>query len=82
MDILYTLIPLSVVLVFLIIGVLAWAVHAGQFEDLDVEASRIIDDGPPVGDPRNPLLRRALDLDQGESAANPPPSSVGARSTF
>ncbi len=82
MDILYTLIPLSVVLVFLIIGILAWAVHAGQFEDLDVEANRIVADDPPIGDPRNPLLRRALDLDQGGSTDETPPSPARARSSF
>ena len=75
MDILYTLIPLSVVLVFLIIVVLGWAVHGGQFEDLDVEAARIIDDDTArIGDPRNPLLRRVLDVDQDPPAADRKPS--------
>lgn len=74
MDILYTLIPLSVVLVFLVIVVLGWAVNSGQFEDLDIEAARIIDDDPvPVGDTRNPLLRRALDVDQGARTTNRKP---------
>jgi len=44
MDILYLLIPLSVVLVFLIGGVLWWAVHHGQFEDLEGPAQRILMD--------------------------------------
>lgn len=48
MDILYTLIPLSVVLVLLIIGVLAWAVQAGQFDHLDGEAQRVVDDDDAV----------------------------------
>ena len=43
MDILYLLIPLSVVLVFLIIGVFAWAVNSGQFDDLEREGERILD---------------------------------------
>lgn len=52
MDILYTLIPLSVVLVFAILAALAWAVHAGQFEDLDTEAERILlDDDRPSAAP-------------------------------
>jgi cbb3-type cytochrome oxidase maturation protein len=42
MDILFLLIPLSVVLVFLIIGVFAWAVHSGQFDDLEREGERIL----------------------------------------
>lgn len=48
MDILYTLIPLSILLVFAILGALAWAVHAGQFEDLDAEAERILLDDLPA----------------------------------
>ena len=52
MDILYTLIPLSVVLVFAILAALAWAVYAGQFEDLDAEAERILlDDDRPSAAP-------------------------------
>jgi len=44
MDILYLLVPLSAVLVLAIIGVFAWALHRGQFEDLDREAVRILDE--------------------------------------
>jgi len=43
MDILYLLIPLSALLVLLILGVFAWAVQRGQFEDLDDAAVRILD---------------------------------------
>ena len=42
MDILFLLIPLSVVLVFLIIAVFAWAIHSGQFDDLEREGERIL----------------------------------------
>ena len=42
MDILFLLIPLSVLLAFSVMGVLAWAVWAGQFEELDNEAERIL----------------------------------------
>ncbi len=42
MDILFLLVPLSVVLVLLIIGVFAWAVSAGQFDDLEHEGARIL----------------------------------------
>ena len=41
MDILYLLIPLSVALVFFILGGLWWAIHRGQFEDIEVEGERI-----------------------------------------
>ena len=43
MDILYLLIPLSAVLVLLILGVFGWAVHHGQFEDLEREGARILE---------------------------------------
>ena len=42
MDILYLLIPLSTALVLLILGVFAWALHRGQFEDLEREGERIL----------------------------------------
>jgi cbb3-type cytochrome oxidase maturation protein len=42
MDILYMLIPLSVVLVFAVIGIFAWALHGGQFDDLEREGERIL----------------------------------------
>ncbi len=44
MESLFLLIPLSVVLVLLIGAVLAWAVLSGQFEDLETEGQRILDD--------------------------------------
>ena len=36
------LIPLSVLLVFAVIGVFAWALNAGQFDDLEREGERIL----------------------------------------
>jgi cbb3-type cytochrome oxidase maturation protein len=47
MDILYLLIPLSAVLVLLIIGVFGWAVHKGQFEDVEREGERILHSEDP-----------------------------------
>ncbi|AQZ98814.1 cbb3-type cytochrome oxidase assembly protein CcoS [Comamonas kerstersii] len=44
MDILYLLIPLSVVLVLVIAGGLWWAIYRGQFESVDQEAERILRD--------------------------------------
>jgi len=49
-DILYLLIPLSLVLVFLIGAVFWWAVDGGQFDDLEGPAHRILqDDDRPAG---------------------------------
>ena len=47
MDILYLLVPLSVVLVLAILAVFGWAVHADQFDDLDREGERIVAEPPP-----------------------------------
>lgn len=50
MDILYLLIPLSLVFVALIAVVFLWAVRSGQFEDMEGPAHRILldDDLPPA----------------------------------
>ena len=53
MDILFLLIPLSVVLV-LLIGVVLWmALRSGQFDDLEGPGMKILldDDTPPGGKP-------------------------------
>ena len=43
MDILYLLIPLSAVLVLGIIGVFAWALNGGQFDDLEQHGEQIFE---------------------------------------
>jgi cbb3-type cytochrome oxidase maturation protein len=47
MDILFLLIPLSSLLVLAILGVFAWALHDGQFDDLQREGERILGDDVP-----------------------------------
>ena len=42
MDILFLLIPLSVVLVLVILAGLWWAIHTGQFEAVEQEGERIL----------------------------------------
>ncbi|RZS46725.1 cbb3-type cytochrome oxidase assembly protein CcoS [Sphaerotilus mobilis] len=44
MDILYLLIPLSVLLVFGILAMFAWALKSGQFDDLEREGLRLLGD--------------------------------------
>lgn len=53
MEILYLLIPLSLVLVLLVGVTFWWAVKAGQFEDLEGPAYRVVmdDDTPPQAAP-------------------------------
>ncbi len=42
MEILYVLIPVSVLLVLAVLAVLGWAVNSGQFEDIEQEGLRIL----------------------------------------
>jgi cbb3-type cytochrome oxidase maturation protein len=51
MDILYLLIPLSAALVLGIIGVFAWALHSGQFDDLEQHGEQILNNDRPPVDP-------------------------------
>lgn len=42
MDVLYLLIPLSILLVFAIIGIFWWALNAGQFDNIEREGARVL----------------------------------------
>ncbi|WP_225784311.1 cbb3-type cytochrome oxidase assembly protein CcoS [Xenophilus sp. Marseille-Q4582] len=42
MDILFVLVPLSVLLVLAIIAALWWTVERGQFDDIEKEGERIL----------------------------------------
>jgi cbb3-type cytochrome oxidase maturation protein len=53
MNSLYLLIPISLVLVLLIGGLLAWAVLTGQLENLEAEGARILDEDEDTS-PRKP----------------------------
>jgi len=50
MDILYLLIPISLIIVAIAVWVFMWAIRSGQYEDLEGPAYRILmdDDDPPV----------------------------------
>lgn len=54
MEILYLLIPLSVVLVFLIGISFWWSLKSGQFEDLEGPAYRILRDDDSVVEDKEP----------------------------
>jgi cbb3-type cytochrome oxidase maturation protein len=47
MDILYLLIPVSLVIVFAIGGIFWWAISSGQFDELDREGRSVVDDEEP-----------------------------------
>lgn len=44
MDILFLLIPFSVGLVLMVLAALYWAVERGQFDDVEREGERILND--------------------------------------
>ena len=48
MEIIYLLIPVSLILVGLIVWIFLWAVRSGQFDDMEGPAHQILmdDDGP------------------------------------
>lgn len=59
MESLYLLVPVSVLLILGAIGVFAWAVHGGQFEDLALEGERVL------FDEQSPATKACvLDVDQ------------------
>jgi cbb3-type cytochrome oxidase maturation protein len=53
MDILYLLIPLSLVLVGFIVWAFLWAIRSGQFDDMEGPAHQILMDDDPI-EPRKP----------------------------
>jgi cbb3-type cytochrome oxidase maturation protein len=59
MDSLYLLLPLSVLLVLALIGVFAWALHEGQFDDLEREGWRVLEGTEPVVPPPLPANAEA-----------------------
>lgn len=63
MDILYLLIPLSLVLVFVIAVLFWWSLRNGQYEDLDGPAYRILMDDDSVD---ASTKRPAVDPDQSD----------------
>lgn len=48
MEIIYFLIPISLLLLGVIVGLFFWSVKSGQFDDLEGPAHRILMDDKPV----------------------------------
>lgn len=73
MEILYLLIPLSVVLVFLIGAIFWWSVRSGQFDDMEGPGYRVLmDDDRPSGG-------RVLGNSAGTPNAEAPPGDSGSK---
>ncbi|MDX1605680.1 MAG: cbb3-type cytochrome oxidase assembly protein CcoS [Candidatus Competibacterales bacterium] len=52
LPILYLVIPLSLILVAIAVGLFFWAVRSGQFDDLEGPAYRVLDDDDEAPPPR------------------------------
>ena len=65
MDVLYLLVPISVVAMLGILGVFAWALHGGQFEEIDAVGAQILESSDaPSGvalDTDQPVPKGALE---------------------
>ena len=59
MESLYFLIPLSIVVLALGIGIFFWAVNNGQYDDLDGEAERILFDDLEMTGLEKPVIDTA-----------------------
>ncbi len=73
MESLYLLIPLSVGLVLFILAVFGWALHRGQFEELEQEGARILDAdaGPLDVDQAPPRRQQEQSQDRSQTASDP-----------
>ena len=58
MEIIYLLIPISLLLLGLIVWILFWAVRDGQYEDLEGPAHRILMDDDRVVDERGEQAKK------------------------
>ena len=77
MDSLYLLVPLSVLLVLALIALFGWALNAGQFEDLEREGWRVLQeptDAEPVATapPAPPVADTSTTLDVAQPGSDRP----------
>ena len=74
MEILYLLIPLSVVLVFLIGAVFWWSVNNGQFDDMEGPGYRVLMDDdrpkPELGQEESGKGADGMPADPGDGKTN------------
>lgn len=75
MESLYLLLPMSVLLVLGLIGLFAWALHDGQFDDLEREGLRVLEDEEAAGE----AARRDAPLDCTQETDVSPDHNVVSR---
>jgi cbb3-type cytochrome oxidase maturation protein len=64
MDILFILIPLSVVMALAVLAGLWWAVYRGQFEDIEEEGRRIFEEDQDFKETQDSKENQNLDRSQ------------------
>ena len=82
MESLYLLLPMSVLLVLALIGLFAWALHAGQFDDLEREGRRVLeDDDRPIDAALTGVAPppRSTQLDSAQGFGNSPADNVALK---
>jgi cbb3-type cytochrome oxidase maturation protein len=57
MEIIYLLIPISLILLGVIVWILLWAVRSGQYDDLEGPAHRILMDEDRIVDDNKPVIK-------------------------
>lgn len=71
MEILYILIPVSIVLVALAIGIFSWAVKSGQYDDLEGPAHSILFDDDSDMIPGSETKKEQESSKQNNDTSNP-----------
>lgn len=82
MESLYLLVPMTVLLVFALIALFAWALHAGQFDDLEREGLRVLEDeSEPAGAAKDDVAPqpRPEPLDCAQEPDNHPDHNVALK---
>ena len=52
MTVLYVIFPLALIVAAIAVGAFIWAARAGQFDDMDTPAMRMLHDQDPEREPR------------------------------
>lgn len=71
MDIIYALVPLSLILIGIAVLVFFWAVRSGQFEDLESPAHRILFDDDDLPEASDQPLDHDRNKDKDQSQDKP-----------
>lgn len=71
MEVLYLLVPLSVLAMLAILGVFAWALHGGQFDEVDALGAQILAGSDAAFDTRQASNDGHSEESQGPESTRP-----------